>query len=207
MIVIADTSYLKGIDVSHYQGDVDWSAVKNDGVVFAYTKAAEGETGADSEFAENWAAMKSAGIIRGAYDFYRVGDSPDKQLQNFTAKVNLEQGDLPPMVDIETVNGAIETVQSLSSELHKYLEALESHYGLKPIIYTSNGFWNKYLDASFSAYPLWIAEYGVQSPREPNGWGSWVFWQYSQNGTVNGIDGSVDLDYFNGTLDDLKNLT
>ena len=207
LTVVADTSYLKGIDVSHYQGDVDWAAIKSYGVVFAYAKAAEGDVGSDSEFAENWAAMKSAGIIRSAYDFYRVGDGVDKQLKDYTAKVNLEQGDLPPMVDIETNNGSIETVQSLSGELHSYLEALESYYGMKPIIYTSNGFWNKHLDTSFSAYPLWIAEYGVQTPKIPSGWDSWTFWQYSQTGTVIGIDGSVDLDYFFGTLDELKKMT
>ncbi len=189
---------VRGIDVSHYQGHVDWVAVKAAGINYAYAKAVQGNTNEDSEFAHNWEDMKAAGILRGAYDFYVTGDEPGPQAENFIAKVKLGKGDLPPMVDVETMSGNMVPDDDLIPDLHEFLETLEAHYGRKPIIYTSPGFWNAHFDDSFGAYPLWVAEYGVSQPKAVTGWDTWTFWQYSQNGSVEGITGAVDMDHFNG---------
>lgn len=188
-----------GIDVSHYQGDVDWAQVKAAGIGFAYAKATQGDDDEDPDFQRNFAAMKSAGLLRGAYDFYVVGDDPDRQAEEYISKVKLVTGDLPPMVDIETESKGVESDTAQIADLHTYLETLQTHYGVTPIIYTSPGFWNEYFDDSFSEYPLWVAEYGVSSPRSVTGWSDWTIWQHSQSGKVAGITGAVDLDKFNGS--------
>lgn len=188
-----------GIDVSHYQGDVDWAQVKAAGIGFAYAKATQGDDDEDPDFQRNFAAMKSAGLLRGAYDFYVVGDDPDTQAEEYISKVRLVSGDLPPMVDIETESKGVESDPAQIADLHTYLETLQKHYGASPIIYTSPGFWNAYFDDSFTDYPLWVAEYGVSAPRSVTGWTDWTIWQHSQSGKVAGIAGSVDLDRFNGS--------
>lgn len=198
---------VNGIDVSHYQGDIDWTQVKASGVVFAYAKAVQGDDGLDPDFARNWSGMKDAGLLRGAYDFFVVGDDPATQAQDYIGKVMLDPGDLPPMVDIETESAGVESDPGQIADLHSYLETLTAHYGVTPIIYTSPGFWNSYFDDSFSDYPLWVAEYGVSAPKEVTGWTVWTIWQHSQSGSVPGISGAVDLDYFNGALSQLEKFT
>lgn len=198
------TKPVPGIDVSHYQGDIDWATVKASGVVFAYAKAVQGEGGPDPDFSRNWSAMKEAGLMRGAYDFYDVGEDPAAQAQDYIKLVQLDPGDLPPMVDIETENAGAEANASLVSDLHSYLKTLSEHYGTNPIIYSSPGFWNDHFDDSFSDYPLWVAEYGVSEPKAVTGWTYYTIWQHSQSGSVDGISGNVDLDRFNGTLSELE---
>lgn len=195
---------VEGIDVSHYQGRIDWARVKAAGKDFAFAKAAQGNTTGDSAFAENWPAMKAAGILRGAYDFYVAGDDPKTQAKNFTSRIKLEPGDLPPMVDIETESPGAESDSQLIRDLHEFIGILSDKYGVMPFIYTGPSFWNAHFDGSFSDCPLWVAEYGVSKPKPVTGWKYWTIWQYSQSGAVDGIGGAVDLDYFNGSLDQLR---
>lgn len=195
---------LAGIDVSEFQGDIDWQAVKAGGVVFAFARALEGETIHDSRFSANWQGMKDAGIVPGAYVFYVADDPPAKQAEIFTGLVTLEPGDLRPMVDIEQGSIGASAPANLVANFHTYLELIEKHYGVKPIIYTDPVFWNEHMDDSFGDYPLWVADYDVDSPTLPTGWDKWVFWQHSDSGSVAGIDGHVDLDTFNGGLEDLS---
>lgn len=196
------TGFLNGIDVSHHNHEIDWGRVASAGIAFAYAKASEGNSLPDSRFAENWAGMKAAGIPRGAYHYYAVGDDPSVQAQNFISKVTLEPGDLPPMVDIETGSG--EPDSQMRADLHSFLKTLVGHYGVGPMIYTGPYYWNAHFNASFSVYPLWVAEYGVSQPKPVTGWGGWTIWQHNQSGQVDGIAGNVDSDYFNGSMDQLK---
>ncbi|MFZ6815675.1 glycoside hydrolase family 25 protein [Undibacterium sp. Rencai35W] len=193
-------SPLKGIDVSHYQGAVDWSAVRNAGISFAFAKASDGNTYVDPQFRTNWQAMKVAGVVRGAYHFYETKDDPLTQANNFIEALDsLDSDDLPPVVDIECYNGAFGTT-SLASNLHSWLDTVSKAFGRTPVIYTGSSFWNTYLGSvDFSAYPLWIAEYDVSQPKIPNGWSNWTFWQSSQSGSVAGVSGAVDLDQFAGS--------
>jgi lysozyme len=198
---------LHGIDVSHFQGEVDWAKVKSAGIAFAFIKATEGITYTDPKFAANWQGAKDAGVVRGAYAFYVAGDDPAKQAAHFMATVRMESGDLPPVVDIETKGASTEADAPVTADLHDYLRALEKATGVKSIIYTSPGFWNAHFDDSFGAYPLWVAEYEIEEPNAVNGWDGWTFWQHSQGGTVDGVPGKVDLDSFAESASSLKGLS
>jgi lysozyme len=199
-------SRLTGIDVSHYQGQVNWEAVKAAGCAFAFAKATEGTNITDPYFAANWAGMQAAGLARGAYHFFRPGEDAAQQAQHFLATVQLKPTDLPPVIDVEVsdnVSGGaiVEGVQA-------WLDAVEQGAGVTPIIYTAAYFWNQYLNSGFGRYPLWIAHYTAAAAPAPlpEGWADWTFWQYSQSLAIAGVSGAADHDYFNGTLGDLRAL-
>lgn len=204
---------IPGIDVSHFQHNVNWPAVKNAGIKFAFIKASGGVTWDDKNFTANWRGATSVGIKRGAYLFFYPDDPALAEVDNFISKVALEPGDLPPVIDIETKAKSAEDKADLALKLKRALTKLEQHYDLKPIIYSSHVFWNNNIahnpsGISFGEYPLWIAEYGVDRPNMAIGWprDGWTFWQHTANGKVDGIDGAVDLDLFNGSMDDLEKL-
>ena len=196
-----------GIDVSHYQATVDWQKVAAHPVHFAFAKASGGDGFADPSFPVNWAAMKKVGIVRGAYEFYRPSEDPKKQAEYFISRVKLEPGDLPPVIDIETLGSSHDNKKELVGGLLTYLEILELHYGVKPIIYTGRAFWNAHMNDAFGDYHLWVAEYDTRVPLKVDGWNSWTFWQHSEKGSVAGISGTVDLNRFNGTVEELRGLT
>ncbi len=198
------SGYINGIDVSHYQGTIDWHKVAASGVTFAYAKASEGVNTNDAQITANLTGMAKAGVMRGAYHFYTVGKDPEQQAQHFMRNVTLAPGDLPPMVDIETEAANAESNSGLIDDLHRFIGILSDTYGKAPFIYTGPSFWNAHMNDSFADCPLWVAEYGVSEPKPVTGWGYWSIWQYSRTGSVPGVSGDVDLDYFNGTLDQLK---
>ena len=166
-------------------------------------KATEGGDHNDTTFEVNFANARNHGFIRGAYHFYIPGTDALKQADFFIRTVKLDTGDLPPVLDVE-VTGRKEK-QELQQGLKRWLDRVESHYGVKPILYTSYKFKTRYLDDSiFNAYPYWIAHYYVDSVKYQ---GKWNFWQHTDVGNVPGIKEDVDLNVFNGTLEDLKKLT
>jgi len=197
-------NWLRGLDVSHFSGPVDWEKIKNEGHRFAVAKATEGDDWLDPTFNDNIEAIKKAGLIRGAYHFFVAHDDPEPQAENFIKNVSLTSGDLPPVIDIETLSNR--PVTDLADRLNKWLQIVEKHYGVKPIIYTSHNFWNQQLQQSFGDYPLWIAEYTEDLPQVPNGWLVWSFWQYDGDAIPPGVTKMADLNYFNGTLEELKGL-
>jgi lysozyme len=198
------SSSIQGIDVSHFQGTIDWGQVAQDGKAFAFVKATEGLTYVDPQFQTNWAGAKAAGLLRGAYHFYVPGDDPRQQAEFFLDTVQPGPGDLPPALDIEVTKGqsAGEIVQGLETWLSTVQQAL----GVTPLLYTGRTFWNSLGTKEFSGYPLWIAEYGVATPILPAGWTSWAFWQFSESGAAPGVTGSLDLDLFQGGIEDLRRL-
>lgn len=200
-------SRLTGIDVSHYQGAVNWGAVKAAGCAFAFAKATEGTGIVDSEFAANWSGMKAAGLARGAYHFFHASEDAAEQASHFLATVRLQPGDLPPVIDVEVSDGVENSV--IVSGVQTWLDAVEQSAGVVPIIYTAAAFWNAHLDGGFGRYPLWIAHYTSASAPNPlpEGWTQWTFWQYSQSLTISGVSGAADHDYFNGTTADLRTLS
>ncbi|HYG61751.1 MAG TPA: glycoside hydrolase family 25 protein [Thermoanaerobaculia bacterium] len=200
----SEPSSIRGIDVSKYQGTIDWSQVATAGLSFVFMKASEGITSVDPELSANWSGARTAGLLRGAYHFYRPGDDPTQQAEHFLATVQLGPGDLPPVLDVETADGvsADDIVQGVAT----WLDVVQKATGRTPIIYTSHGFWDSLGSTHLGGYPLWIAEYGVSSPVVPAGWTRWTFWQYSDSGTVAGIQGAVDLDVFQGSLEELRAL-
>lgn len=198
------SAQLAGIDVSKWQGAVDWPRVKASGVVFAFARATYGAKEVDADFAANWRAMRDAGVVRGAYHFFVTHEDAAAQAELFVKTVGRpEAGDLPPVLDVEAESGA---GANLVEGVKTWLAAVEQGLGRKPIIYTAPSFWNENMTDEFGAYPLWVAEYGVSEPRPVKGWTTWTFWQYSQGGSVAGVNGTVDLDRFKGSAADLAAL-
>jgi lysozyme len=193
----------QGIDVSSRQGTVNWQQVAGNGKIqFAYAKATEGPWYTDPDFAANWAGMKEAGILRGAYHFFCPADGAREQAAHFLSTVEFESGDLPPALYVETANH-----DRVWQRVQKWLDLVEAATGMQPILYL-NPSWAEDRDApsSLAAYPLWGVEYDVYEPTLPQERTSWLLWQTSQDGTVAGVYGSVNLDEVNGTLANLMAL-
>jgi len=199
---------VSGIDISYYQGNVDFAKVKAAGRVFAFARLSDGLNFPDSKFATNWPAMKSAGLVRGAYQFFRPAQDPIEQANLFIAKMDavggLKPGDLPPVLDIESDGGL--PSNTVVARAKTWLGKIETKYGVKPIVYTA-AFMSDVIGTSFGAYPLWVANYGATCPLMPSGWTDWKFWQTSESGTVSGVAGPVDTNLFNGTLAVLQAMT
>jgi lysozyme len=195
----------QGIDVSHYQGTVSWPEVFQAGIEFAFAKATDGLTWTDPQFAVNWPGMKAAGLLRGAYHFFEPADDAAGQAQFFLETVQLTAGDLPPALDVETLGSS---ATALWDGVETWLQTVAAATGVQSFLYVDPAFANANLiPASLSAYPLWIADYGVTAPALPTGWDSWLVWQHSQSGTVSGITGAVDLDQLDGPIAKLVALT
>lgn len=203
---------LPGIDISRYQQKIDWGAVTASGVQFCFIKATEGARDVDVAFQRHWDAAATAGLIRGAYHFFRPQIPVSAQADLFTSTIGeLQPGDLPPALDLEGTAGwtGIPPASRASLAL-KMLEAMESSLRVTPIVYMSPWFATEMLNstAALVRFPIWIAQYTqAQSPNVPKPWKAWTFWQHSQGGTVPGISGLLDLDRFQGSLEDLKRLT
>lgn len=195
-----DPTGVRGIDVSHYQGTIDWSSVAKTGVAFAFIKATEGTSSVDSEFQTNWRGSHAAGLLRGAYHFYRPDEDPKQQALHFLKAVQPGPRDLPPVLDVEISGNPSDIVEGIQT----WLTGVELAAGKKPIIYTNPSFWAGLKTSGFSQYPLWIAEYGVTAPKVPEGWQTWTFWQFSESRSLQGINGHVDFNLFQGTLPDLQ---
>ena len=200
----ASSADVQGIDVSHYQGVIDWGLVAQAGMAFVFIKATEGTSEVDPQLQDNWSGAGAAGLLRGAYHFFQPGEDPRQQAEHFLSVVQTLPGDLPPVLDIEIPGEASEIIAGAQA----WLDAVEQATGKAPILYTSPGFWAGLgvSVAGFDRFPLWIAEYGVTAPKIPEGWTTWSFWQFSESGTVSGIEGSVDLDLFQGTLPELRQM-
>ncbi len=194
---------VQGIDVSHYQSLVNWDTVAAQDIAFAFVKATEGLTIRDSMFCQNWSEMQRVGIKRGAYHFYHPSLSAEMQARNFMQSVELGLGDLPPVLDVEVVEG-VSKVALLASMRH-WLYLIEIKYNVKPIIYTNLVFYNKYLAGHFKDYPLWIARYGRRQPTLACG-REWSLWQYGSAGRLRGIKGNVDFNVFKGDMFQLEEM-
>jgi len=190
---------IHGIDVSSYQKAIAWDKVKamqveDVSMGFAFLKATEGLNDHDRTFAQNYAQAKAAGIVCGAYHFFLATKSGEKQAQNFIQNVTLASGDLPPVVDIEKLYGV--PAKTMRKRLKEFLNTIEKHYGVKPIIYSYVHFYETYLGKEFNEYPLWVAHY--LEPEKPRIARDWLFWQHSEKGTVDGITTPVDCNVFFG---------
>jgi lysozyme len=207
---------VRGIDVSYYQGDIDWAAVAGAGYGFAITRINHSDF-MDPKFDQNWAAIKEVGMLRGAYQYFEPGEDVPTQAQIVIDKLGmLGPGDLPAVIDVETTSGV--GPQQVEDAVGLWLELVEAGTGKKPIIYTGKYFWQDNVGSSaFSDYLLWHAQYpnACQPPaNEPpptcsgcaniaDQWTDVAVWQYSSSGSVPGIAGNVDLNVFNGTLAEL----
>ena len=191
----SSTAQLAGIDVSHYQGTVDWEDVAEADIKFAFAKATDGITYTDPMWSTNKTAAPANGVLIGGYHFYQPADDPTKQAANFIAALGDVSGNLPPVVDLEKAPEA-SAAQNYVQDIQTFLEAVADATGCAPMIYANPSFFAQYLAADLADLPLWLAEYRDTPP--PADGPVWVFWQHSQNSFVNGISGAVDLDWFAG---------
>ena len=199
---------VRGIDISHYQTSIKWeklrnASLNNDPIRFIIIKATEGKDLFDDDFNDNFFQAKENDFIRGAYHFFVPGINAEEQAKFYLHQVHLIPGDLPPVLDIEKT-GKLNKKQ-LQSDVKKWLDIVESKYGVKPILYTSYKFKKDYLDDPvFDEYPYWIAHYYINKLEYK---GKWVMWQHTDCGKVDGIKGFVDCNIFNGTIQDLDAFT
>ena len=194
---------VEGIDVSYYQGTIDWNGVKAAGIRFAVTRISDGLNFSDTQFSRNWPAIKSVGLVRGAYQYFEPGQDALAQADMVVQKVGqLGPGDLPVQLDMEVTGG--QSSATILSKMKQWSDRVTSGTGKRPMVYTAKYFWNDNVGSTdFASYPLWVANYDVSCPDTPDAWTKWLIWQYGDNGSVSGINGGVDVDRFNGTLDDL----
>lgn len=191
---------LLGIDVSNHQGTIDWTQVRGARVEFAFIKATEGADFKDQSFARNVRKARENNIKIGAYHFFRFDKSGEEQARNFIDSYDFQIWDFPPVLDVEEYRNFIRTknISLETSEIKQYLEILQTHYNVKPIIYTNPKTYASHIKGHFDEYPLWIANL----KGEPDDY-TWLFWQYTHRGELPGIEGDVDLNTFNGTFENM----
>ena len=197
---------IQGIDVSKYQGDVDWNAVAGSGVQFAWIKATEGGDYLDEKFRQNWELSRAAGLRRGAYHFVYWCRPAREQAAWFLANVPNDPSALPPVLDVEwnptsrTCPGKLSREAALA-DMRVILTAMERAYGKRPVIYTSVDFHRDVLQGEFLDYPMWVRSVKAY-PTVRYGDRRWHFWQHTATGQVPGVHGYVDRNCYYGSLSD-----
>ena len=196
-----------GLDVSEYQGKIRWTYVdtleNKYPLHFVFIRATVGKDRKDRQFNKNWLGAKENKMIRGAYHYYRPNENSIEQAELFIKTVTLQKGDLPPVLDIEKLPKN-QSIENLKLGLKRWLNAVESHYGVKPIIYTGERYYDDFLKEEFNDYLFWIANYNFY--REEIA-GDWLFWQFTEKASVPGIKGNVDINIYNGDLQQLRYIT
>ena len=195
------TQYI-GIDVSHYQGDIDWSSVTPH-QDFIFIKATDGKSNVDPRFHENASSLEGFSVPTGAYHFFEPSDDPIEQAKNYLQQINQYSLGLRPVLDIEISSGVSPEV--IAKNALSWLKYVEEKTGCQPIIYTYSDYWNQYLGKDFNQYGYWLADYN-KDPVLPSSRTSWQIWQYTDRGRVFGLNNVVDQDIFQGTKDEFNNL-
>lgn len=185
-----NSKHMEGIDVSHYQGSIDWDEVAGeDAISYVYLKATEGASLVDHTYRRNLTEARRVGLSVGSYHFYRPNISWQKQFENMTSVVKAEEQDLVPIIDIEHRGGVSEA--AFIADLRAFIEKVTEFYGKKPLLYTYHNFYNRYLVGEFSDYHFMIARYRSDRPTLNDG-KDYIMWQYTASGSLSGITGDVD---------------
>lgn len=198
---------VQGIDVSHYQGEIDWAAMKQQGMDFAYIKATEGSAHLDDKFVKNWEGAERAEMLCGAYHFFSFESEGKKQAEHFIEVVGGLKGKLIPVIDVEYYGKYAKTppdVEKVRKELGDMIDVLEGEYGKKPMIYCTYNVYRKYIEGAFDEVPLWIRN--VYYPPEDIG-REWTLWQYTDKAQLDGYQGdekSIDCNVFRGEEEQLN---
>jgi lysozyme len=196
-----------GLDVSEYQGKIRWSYVDTIEdkypLRYVFIRATVGKDRVDHQFKRNWLGAKENKMIRGAYHYYRPNENSLEQAELFIRTVKLKKGDLPPVLDIEKLPKE-QSVERLKIGLKRWLKTVELHYGVRPIIYTGEKYYDDFLKDEFSDYLFWIANYNFYREEIQD---DWLFWQFTEKATVPGIDYKADVNIYNGDLEQLRYIT
>ena len=205
-VAAAHTMPIQGIDVSYWQGDIDWQKAREAGVRFTFIKATEGGDHVDPKFIENWYGAKQAGVVHGAYHFVYWCRPAHEQALWFMLNVPADPDALPPVLDVEwnshskTCSGHVDRNTALA-KIKVMLDAMEAHTGKRPIIYTDPAFHREVLEGEFTDYHFWLRSVAAE-PDEVYRRRSWAFWQFTTTGYVPGVAGKVDRNSYNGTQRD-----
>lgn len=196
-----------GLDVSEYQGKISWSYVdtleQKYPIHFVFIRATVGRDRKDFQFKRNWIGAKENKMIRGAYHYYRPNENSIEQADLFITTVTLQKGDLPPVLDIERLPKN-QSLDSLKKGLKRWLLRVENHYKVRPIIYTGERYYSDFLKEEFGEYLFWIANYNFYREKIED---DWLFWQFTEKATVPGINRTVDVNIYNGDLQQLQFIT
>lgn len=201
---------VRGVDVSVYQGDIDWQTLAGQNIDFAFIKATEGSSFVDPNFSYNYENAIKTGLRIGAYHFFSFDSGGDTQAANFIDTVYKYQSMLPPVVDFEYYGKYVKQPptdkEAVRKELSVMLEALEEHYGVKPIIYATETSYEYLIADSFESYDIWIRD--VFAKPKLCGGRKWTFWQYTNRERLKGYDGKekyIDMNVFYGTKEEFDN--
>jgi lysozyme len=196
-----------GVDVSRWQGEIDWPKLRTQGANFAYIKATDGGDHLDPMFKKNWRAAGEAGLRRGAYHFFYWCRTAGEQADWFIRNVPKVAGALPPVIDVEW-NGESRCKKRpprarVLEKMQVFMDKLEAHYGQRPIIYTAPDFYSDNLKGAFPNHQFWLRSVAVHPAKVYPG-REWVFWQYSGSGLSHGVEGRIDLNVFHGSEDEWR---
>ena len=191
-----------GVDVSRWQGEIDWVKLRSQGANFVYIKATDGGDHLDPMFKKNWKRSNDAGLKRGAYHFFYWCRTAGEQADWFIRNVPRDPDALPPVIDVE-YNGESSCKRRLSAEkvrekMQVFMDKLERHYGQRPVIYTAPDFYKDNLRNAFVDYPFWLRAV-AQHPSKVYPGRKWIFWQYSGSGLSHGVNEKIDLNVFHGS--------
>lgn len=205
----SDKEYpVRGVDVSHYQGDIDWAALSSQDISFAFIKATEGSKSVDDRFDYNFENARKSGLAVGAYHFFSYDSAGSLQAENFINTVEPFEGMLPPVIDLEFYGDKYKNPpdkDKVKPNLDALISALEEHYGLKPIIYATEKSYKLYISGNYEQYDIWIRNV-ITKPRLSDN-REWTFWQYTNRAKLEGYSGEekyIDVNVFNGSEDELN---
>ncbi len=196
---------IRGVDLSHYQGNIDWTVLSEQGIDFAYIKATEGSSHEDSQFQKNWSEASATDLRIGAYHFFSFESSGLTQAENYISKVCEVDNMLPPAVDVEPYGQYVELASdntTVLENLRLWLQTIENYYGVKPIIYTTQAYYDT-IQSHFSEYDIWIRSVFTAPSKKI----SWKIWQYSNRMRVDGYYGDeryIDMNAFSGTKEEFE---
>lgn len=193
---------VKGVDVSSYQGEIEWGQFQKQGVKFAFIKATEGSTFVDKYFGENWKGAENTNLRIGAYHFFSYDSEGKTQAQNFIKTVPINKQALPPVIDVEFYGDKGKNPPNRSQvekELHTMVKMLEEHYGKQVILYTTKKAYDLYIKNSFEQCDIWIRDVFTKPSLSDKR--TWTFWQYTDRERLDGYSGEekfIDVNVFNG---------
>lgn len=208
--IFAEGYAVHGVDVSHYQGMIDWEVLSQQNLDFAVIKATEGSTHVDERFLDNWQAAEQTHLALGAYHFFSFDSEGDKQAASYIDTVGDLDGKLAPVIDVEYYGNKRSNPPERADvieNLGAMLDALEDHYEIKPIIYTTYTVYNDFIKGEFEDYPLWVRS--IYCPPTVLFGSRWSFWQYMDTAMLDGYVGDqkyIDMNVFNGTRQELEQL-
>ncbi len=197
---------VKGIDISHHQGPINWDEVKEENITFIFMKATEGVDFKDPRFQQNLKEASKRGYKVGAYHFYRLCRKGSEQAANYIANVPKGSITMPPVIDLEFGGNCLSDLPpgQVIGEIQDFIRILRAHYGTMPMIYSTNEFYKKYISDHFRDCPIWIRS--IYSSPDLNDNREWTFWQYANRGRVKGIKGLVDLNVYKGSHEQFNRL-